>query len=573
MDAMNELGDLAKIANCASPPQSGGTAGGLLKRFEKPDRLAAMYSRLLVIVLLSGIAAATFAAYFVQIVNDFYVWGAYFLDAGWTASLMSRFEFPLSNPPLIQESGIPSYFSVHLALIMPLWGALSEVAGLSPGFALASFEGLFHALLFLVGAGLADNRLSQPWSLLLRLFCGVALAFSPVCLEAIGYPKTELAIPILFITTCYALSRDRLFLAFISFALMLSVREDAGFHAFCFLSAYALGELIAFRFISRSARIAITLAAIGFLYSCMAFGVISWFFPQFQLFTGNYSGHSFFNHLSLSLYRDRLYGLLQKRPELFVILFMPVAIGALQLDLTIVLGVGAILPWVVLNLSAIRGPPSELFAYYAFPFLILLAWPWLVYALRQLDTPKERRPRRLMPGQGAVLWSILWVVAVVVYFTTPFAKDPGVRTARAISVQNFLPSFDRTRIQLVNTFANTFAPLLESPNARVWMDDAMFSLLPDKARGENSLEEKKSSEEKNRFAEDQPYIVAYFASYMQADGIVESDFASKADACFAVVGTNIRLLSSQASEVLRQSVGSLIKPVDCLRLREGIDFP
>jgi hypothetical protein len=235
---------------------------------------------------------------------------------------------------------------------------------------------------------------------------------------------------------------------------------------------------------------------------------------------------------------------------------MPLLIGALQRDLSILLGTGAIVPWVVLNLSAVRGPPSELFGYYAFPFLILLAWPWLVPALRQLD-PHDLRPRRLALGNAA-MWSTLWILAMVVYFTTPFATDSADRIARARSVQDFLPKFDRTRIQRVMKFADTFSPLLATRNVHVLMDDAMFSLLPDNGQEVNSLAKDSLP------ARGQPYIVAYFTSYMQAHDIESSDVASNADACFAVVGTNIRIFSSQASEELRETVGNLIEPVDCL---------
>ena len=522
-----------------------------------------LHLRLLMSTLLLVAATISFAAYFFYIVNFFYLSGAYFLDAGWYAYLVSRFEFPPSNPPSIQEvTGAPSYFAYHLSAVMPLWGALAETVRLPPSFAFAALQGSFHALLFLIGAGLADDRSNTPSSVLFSLFFGGALAFSPVALGALGYPHHEILISILFIATCYALSCDRLFFAVMAFVLMLLVREDAGFHAACFLGIYALGEWIACRRLSRSAQFAIKLAAVGFAYCCIAFVIIKIFFPQIDTFKSVYAGQGFFNHLSVGFYRERLVGVFQKRPELFVILLMPVVIGALRRDLSIFMGVGAILPWMALNLSARRGPPGELFTYYAFPFLILLAWPWLVAALRQLDVHKDGELRRGVSGKTAVLWSMLWVLATAVYFVP---MDQGERVARMVSLQHLMSKFDLKVTQRVMTFVDSFSPLLAEPNIKVYVDDAMFSLLPDKARAANSL--RNLMGEKNRFtAAGQPYILVYFTSYMQADDIQKSDLVRKADECFTVIGTNIRVVSSQAGDLMRTVPGSLVQEIDCMRL-------
>jgi hypothetical protein len=70
----------------------------------------------------------------------------------------------------------------------------------------------------------------------------VSLVFGPIALSGIAYPHYELAIPIPFLTTSYALSREKVIIASIAFLLMLLVREDAGFHTACFFIAYALSE-------------------------------------------------------------------------------------------------------------------------------------------------------------------------------------------------------------------------------------------------------------------------------------------------------------------------------------------
>jgi hypothetical protein len=235
----------------------------------------------------------TFIAYAAQIINSFYFNGTYWFDSGWIAYLLSRYAFPAVNPPILGGS----YFSTHLSPLLPLWGALSEGLALSPPFAFAAFQGTIHALLMLIGINIADNGLRKPWDVGFRLLFGTALAFSPIALEDIGYPHYEIAIPILFITTCYFLSRNWSRWAGLPFALMLLVREDAGFHAFCFFSAYAIGELISTRQITRSARIAIGYAGLGFFYSTIAFLIIRSVYGS-GLFATNYAGPGFFDHLS-----------------------------------------------------------------------------------------------------------------------------------------------------------------------------------------------------------------------------------------------------------------------------------
>ena len=432
--------------------------------------------------LLGSLALVVFAAYAIQVINLFYFAGAPAYDAGWFAYLLSRFEFPPSNPLYVQEPGIPSFFAFHFAPIMPLWGGLAELAGLSPPIAYAAYQGFFHALLALVGAGLANTSLAEPWNLLFRLFVGLALSFSPIALGAISFVHHELAIPILFIASCCALSLGRRYLAAIAFLLMLFVRTDAGFHASCFLVAFAAGEFFAARQFTPAVKRALAVAAIAFVYSGAAFMIVHVYFPQFNNFRFSYSGPHFYSHLSVSFLLDRTVTLLEKRPELFVIFALIPAIGLAKRDLSIIFGAGAILPWVVLNLSAYRDIPGELYTYYAFPFLILLAWPFLVPALRRLNQDSNDSPPPQVGVGVAVAWVGVCVAAWLAYFLTPFSADRAQSAERQASASHFLPKLDLKTALLVSRFATTYGKLIGSQGTLILMDEAMISLLPNTGR-------------------------------------------------------------------------------------------
>ncbi len=423
-----------------------------------------------------------FAAYAIQVINLFYFVGAPAYDAGWFAYPLSRFEFPPSNPLYIQERGIPSFFAFHLAPIMPLWGGLAELAGLNPPIAYAAYQGVFHALLALVGAGLASTSLAGPWNLLFRLFVGFALSFSPVALSAISFLHYELAIPILFIASCYALSVGRRYLAAIAFLLMLFVRTDAGFHASCFLVAFAAGEFIAARQFTPAAKRALVVAAIAFVYSGAAFMIIRVYYPQFRNFSFSYSGPHFYSHLSASLLLDRTVALWEMRPELFVIFAVIPAIGMARRDLSIIFGAGAILPWVMLNLSAYRAIPGELYTYYAFPFLVLLAWPFLVPALRRLGQDSNNSGGLQISTGVATAWVGMCIAAWLAYFLTPFSPDRARSAERLVSASYFLPKLDLKTALLVSRFSTTYGKMIGSPGTLILMDEAMISLLPNTGR-------------------------------------------------------------------------------------------
>src|SRR5262245_1707088 len=103
------------------------------------------------VALLTVAIIITFCAYASRTINLFYFHGAYYFDAGWHSYLLSRFEFPPTNPLLIQQTDGPPFFAIHVSPILPLWGLLAQSLGMSPPTAFAVYQGTLHAVLVLAG--------------------------------------------------------------------------------------------------------------------------------------------------------------------------------------------------------------------------------------------------------------------------------------------------------------------------------------------------------------------------------------------------------------------------------------
>jgi hypothetical protein len=139
--------------------------------------------------LLSLFAALVCSPFAIYIFNHFYSIGPYFFDSGWFSYLLSHCTMPPANPLSMAQEGFPYYFTFHIALIVPLWGAMAQFSHLNGPSAFAQFQWFFHALLFSAGFVLGRNysvpAKAQWW---FCIFFGFALAFSPVTVGAIMFP-------------------------------------------------------------------------------------------------------------------------------------------------------------------------------------------------------------------------------------------------------------------------------------------------------------------------------------------------------------------------------------------------
>lgn len=495
------------------------------------------------------LAALVFIAYASQVVLLFYGTGATTYDAGWFAYVLSRFDIPPDNPLYLQQRGIPSFFAFHVAPLMPLWGGLSQLLGLAPPLAYALYQGFFHALLLVIGYRLLpqDAGTASGEDFGTRVLAGLALAFSPIALSAITYLHHEMAMPILFIGACLAWARGRTALAAVVFALSLSVRTDAGFHAATFLFAFAAAHWLIHRRIHRAAVIA---GAVAFAWSVVAFAIVHVAFPQFSNLRFSYVGNRF-DHVGVELIFRRIGTLLDKRPELFVLGLAALGIGWLRRCWYTAAGALAVLPWVGLHLIAARDIPGELYTYYAFPFLILAAWPVLTpHLVSPRGTEPEREPLRLK------VWFASCAVALLVYLASPFT-DAEARDARWASLGKFVPQVGFERIRTLETFASNLEPLVARQSPATFVDEGTASLMPDTGRdyifqpGERSVP-----------SEGTPFLVSWYTTHPHAPEI-ERLYGPAVTECFALEGTVVRLMARDVPEALVTGLHPRIARGEC----------
>jgi hypothetical protein len=348
---------------------------------------------------------------------------------------------------------------------------------------------------------------------------------------------------------------------------MLFVRTDAGLHAFSFLVAFAAGELIMERQFkpaqfSPAVKRALRYAVVAFAYAFVAFVIVYGFFPEHNNLRRNYSGPGFYDHLNLTFLQERVTILLEKRPELFVISAFVAAMGLVMRDLSVLFGALAVLPWVALHVSAHRSIPGELYTYYAFPFLIVLAWPSLVPALRRFGSGEAAPSRHVMSNGVAAAWIGTCIAAWLAYFFTPFASDRSTALERRVSASQFLPQIGLGSVRTVIEFSEKLPELIASSGTFILMDEPLISLLPDTSR-ENLWREGRGEMP----TAEQPFIVAYFSTYMHAKALEKSYYGSAADACYGVAGTNIRILARGSSDLVRSAFGDVTEPLDCNQVR------
>jgi hypothetical protein len=387
----------------------------------------------------------------------FYLHGASVYDAGWCAWL-SRFaaDWPMPNPPLIGGFALP----IHFWLIYFL---AHGVAAILPDMPYAVWNSLFMALwpallwlgLFLL---LPEDAVRSP---VRRAAFALLLTLNGLTLSMLGFPHVESFIPALFVVgiACWLGRRGKAdqALAIVAFAVMLSVREDAGFHA-----CLAFAALAAAAFWAKNGTLArrlVLLAAVGFCYSASVLALQKFAVPEGGQAMGDvYLGHPFLAHVDRQLLAHRLIHWAGRRFYIFVPLAILAGAALYWRDRTLALGVALCLPWLGLSLVAFSPIAGGLFGYYSAPLMFGFLWPLLLARLPGA-APGERRIRLLrLQGVMAAVSTLLFVligIAVLIGVkgsvhewapwlqVMPTSPDRIATTERFLSSLSASPQFDR----------------------------------------------------------------------------------------------------------------------------------
>jgi hypothetical protein len=369
-----------------------------------------------------GIAAAAmlaisipFVAFTNLVLYHFYARGSFVLDTGLLASLMWHSDAALTQPASL---GGASFLGTHLSLLFLPLSALSWCLPFSMPQFFAGFVGFSHALLalpvfWLLVEGFGLRRGAGPW---IAALAALGFAFSGLAIAIARYPHFETLIAAFFLLFAVAevLGHRRLAVAF--FVLGLATREDAGFHYVA-----VLGLLVTLNLACgvplRQQRTESTFALAALLCAIAVMAVQRLVFPETSAFARVYLGDPPLAHLNAGLIADRILFFLLGRPYILY-----PALGACIWALrtrnpTIVLAFAAGIPWLLLHLLAKAPLAGTLVSYYAFPFLIALAWPLVAVMRQRQRTGNAGDPTSVIAG-FATLLALSFLPAIGIH-------DPG----------------------------------------------------------------------------------------------------------------------------------------------------
>jgi hypothetical protein len=342
-----------------------------------------------------------FVAFANLVLFHFYTRGSFVLDSGLLASLMWHSNAALTQPASL---GGASYFGTHVSLLFLPASALSWYLPFSMPQFFAGVVGISHALLalavfWLLVEGFGLRRGVGPW---IAALAALGFAFSGLAIAIARYPHFETLIAAFFLLFAVAEVLGHRRLAVVFFVLGLATREDAGFHYVAILGLLVTLN-VACGVPLRQQRTEWTFGLAALFYAIAAMAVQRLVFPETSAFARVYLGDPPLAHLSGGLIADRIRFFLVGRPYILY-----PAIGACIWALRarnpyLVLAFAAGIPWALLHLLAKSPLAGLLVSYYAFPFLIALAWPLLVALRQRQRTVNAGDPTPVIAGFAALL--------------------------------------------------------------------------------------------------------------------------------------------------------------------------
>lgn len=327
--------------------------------------------------LLAGAGAFALPAwlFYRLVMYHFYMRGGFVEDTGLLAALAWHNGLALHLPPTI---GSGSFFAIHVAPVLVLVSAVSDVLPVTLPQMFSGFIGVSHGLLALSVFWLLTSGydVRRGWPLLLAALAAVGFACSGLAIAIARYPHFEPFGAACLLLSFVALALRHRTVALVAFALALATREDLGLHAFGFLSLWVVAERLRGVPWRRNAW-EIGFACAGLAYSAVALAAQHSAFPGNSSLARIYLGDPPFAHLTGGLLADRLAGW----PAVHACILLP-AMGALlwagrTRDPFVLVGYAACLPWALLHLLAVAPLAGWMVGYYGFPFLIAMAWPAL----------------------------------------------------------------------------------------------------------------------------------------------------------------------------------------------------
>jgi hypothetical protein len=336
--------------------------------------------RLILICFCIFIFASSFL-YYVDIIHYiYYNGGPYLYDMGWLNYIVGGHHFALENPSAI---GVPNFFYVHMSRLLILFSGASALLGLKSdqplefmlgvGFAGSAVAAMIVVHKFLLASG-------KTKALLLGLVFTLAYSLSGIMRSIASYPHFEILYVALAPIALYLMFQRNMRAAWVVFLLCLSVREDAGLHIACILTAYLVLAAIEERGAPERLRDLSPFLAAALVYPVVAIGCQRAFFPSQSTFSMIYSGVPAYAHLTGALVAQRFMDIVQHQTYVPLTLAAALSVALVQWRWVALAGIAACVPWFLLNITAVSSAAGSLGSYYPFPFLVLALVPFIVCA-------------------------------------------------------------------------------------------------------------------------------------------------------------------------------------------------
>jgi hypothetical protein len=368
-------------------------------------------------LLAAAVAFAVPTVLFYRLVMyHFYIRGGFVQDTGLLAALTWHNGITLQMP---LAAGGGTFFAVHTAPVLVLLSAISDLLPASMPQMFAGFVGACHGLLalpmfWLLTAGYGTRR---GWPLLLACFGAVGFASSGLAIAIARFPHFEPFGAACLLLSLVALVLQHRRIAMLAFALALATREDVGLHAFGFLSLWAIADRLRGVAWRRNAWV-IGFALAGLAYSLLALLVQHLAFPGHSSFTRIYLGDPPYAHLTAALLASRLLGWPMAHGYIFIPAIAVLIWAVRTRDAFLLVGYVACVPWTLLHLLAVGPVAGWMVAYYGYPFLIAMAWPFVAGVAGRRTGPASPAPP-WKPGAALLaLVALSWLPAGPPY-------DPG----------------------------------------------------------------------------------------------------------------------------------------------------
>lgn len=312
-----------------------------------------------------------FVLIFNYMMNHWYISGAYLLDTGFLSFLSSHASFPdMARPPIFGGSYLSTHFSPIFWITTWLrtpFTSLSDQVYFS--ILQALWIGALGAAVFHISFKLSGNYLASWLTAFFSALNGVALA-------VVGYPHIDQAIPVLIIIylTIQSSTKKTKFAAGIALALLFSIREDAGLHAFGLLITIAVFFLLMKE--RQKCRAFFIPAMICLTYSVAIVVIQNIAFSEGDSSLARiYTGTPPYAHINFDILWERILFHIHHRKFILLPLAVAIIYSLARKDWLLLLGTLTTIPWLLFSLTATYKVASHLSAHYSFPVMVFLLWP------------------------------------------------------------------------------------------------------------------------------------------------------------------------------------------------------